>query len=395
MGLTVKKNTAYAVETETTEGTYAPPSSGTDFVQSLTDGSELTKSKELLERDIFTASVGKTSPLTGQFQASGSLVVEARASSTEGDAPEADKLYRTALGTRSQMTSAVTTKSSGNTGSVLQIQDADISNFYVGQIIMVKESGGYHVSPVSAVDPSSGTANITLLIPKPSGVFSNSVVIAKNTVYRVADSGHPALSISKYIESAVLEYAVGCKVSSLSLENFSTGQLPSVNFGFEGLNFDSSLTAPPFTPSYDSSRPPIVLDARAYMDTSALEINELTVSLENTLGFETAISAPNGRIASRVTERAITGTMNPYKLDNSIANFTKYKNNTAFKLFAYAKVPTGVSGEFNQVVAIYMPNCIITEMSEADQDGLLQEPITFSANRGSTGQTDEIYIAFI
>lgn len=395
MALTVKKNTALAVEIESTEGTYVAPTAATSFVQCLSDGLEISKSKELLERNIFTASVGKTSPLTGQFQASGTIPVEARASSTAGGAPEADKLLRSALGQRKQISSAVTTKNSGNTGSVLQIQDADIAAFAIGDIIMIKEAGAYHVSPVSAVDTTLGAANITLLIAKPSGSFSNSVVIEKSTIYKVADSGHPALSISKWVEGAILEQVVGAKVSSLSLDNFSTGQLPSMSFGFEGLNFDSSVTAIPYTPSYQSSRPPIVLDARAYMDTTALEINELTLSLENTLGFETSISAPNGRIASRVTERGITGTFNPYKLDNSVANFTKYKNNTSFKLFAYAAVPTGVAGEFGQVVAVYMPNCIITEMGEADQDGLLQEPITFSANRGASGTTDEIFLAFV
>jgi hypothetical protein len=34
-------------------------------------------------------------------------------------------------------------------------------------------------------------------------------------------------------------------------------------------------------------------------------------------------------------------------------------------------------------------------MAEADQDGLLQEGISFSADRGTAGTTDEIYIAFI
>jgi hypothetical protein len=42
-----------------------------------------------------------------------------------------------------------------------------------------------------------------------------------------------------------------------------------------------------------------------------------------------------------------------------------------------------------------MPKCIITELQEGDQDGLLQDNITFQAARGSAGTTSEIYIAFI
>ena len=395
MGTTVKKNTAVGIEIESTEGTYVAPSAATKYVQTLADGFELSPAKELLERNIFTSSIGKTSPLTGQFQVQGTIPVEARAFSTEGTAPEYDALMRSALGSRRQITTTTTTKASGNTGSVLQIEDADISKFNVGDIVMVKQSGAYHVSPISAKSTGAGTATITLLIPKASGSFSNSVVVSKSTTYIVADSGHPSLSISKYVENAVLEKALGCKVTSMALENFATGQIPSFSFGFEGLNFDRSLTPIPHTPSYDTALPPIVLDGRLYMDGTSIEVNEISVQLENALGFKTSISAENGRVSSRATERTITGTFNPYKADDSVANYTKYKNNTAFSLFAYAKVRTSTAGEFGNVVAIYMPNCIITELGEGDQDGLLQDSITFSANRGTAGSTSEIYIAFI
>jgi hypothetical protein len=42
-----------------------------------------------------------------------------------------------------------------------------------------------------------------------------------------------------------------------------------------------------------------------------------------------------------------------------------------------------------------MPNCIITDLAEADSDGLLQDAISFSANRGASGSIPEIYVAFI
>ena len=54
MGLTVKKNTAVAVVVEDTEGTYKAPQSSADFLQTLADGFELGKTKEVIERNIFT-----------------------------------------------------------------------------------------------------------------------------------------------------------------------------------------------------------------------------------------------------------------------------------------------------------------------------------------------------
>lgn len=395
MGLTVKNNTAFGVELEVTEGTYVAPAGASSFVQVLKDGAEIKPSKEVLERNIFVSSIGKTSPRTGQFQAQVTMPVECRANSVAGSAPEFDKLMKSAMGTRRQNTTQITTKSSGNTASILQIDDADITKLKVGDMILVLQSGAYHVTPLTAVDSTGGAANVTVLVPHPSGDFTDSVVIEKFTTYLPADSGHPSLSISKYIESAVREYVVGARVNSLALENFTTGQIPSFKFGLEGLNFNSAVSAIPFTPSYDSALPPIILDARLYQNGTSIEVNQVSFTLENTLAFETSIAAANGRIAGRAVERTVSGSFNPYKLDNSVANYTKFVNNTAFSLFAYAKVPTGVTGQFNQVVAFYMPNCLITELSEADQDGLLQEAITFSANRGTSGTTNEIYIGFI
>jgi hypothetical protein len=393
VSIAVKKNTAYAVEIESTEGTYVAPTASTSFVQTLDSGADIAPSKQLLSRSIFTASIGQTAPRTGEFQVTASMPVEARANSVEGVAPEYDKLMQSALGTKHVISTTTTTKT-GNTTTVLQIQDADISKFAVGDIVMVKKSGGYHVSPIISKTTGTGTASVTLLAPHPVSI-PDGCTISKSTTYNVADSGHPSLSISKYLESAVLEQAVGCKVKDLALDNFATGQLPSWKFGLEGLNFGRSLTAPPYAPSYDSALPPIILDGRIYMGATAFDVNKLSVTLTNTLGFQTSIAASNGRVSSRATDRKIKGTFDPYKSSTDIANYTLYANNTAFSLFAYAKVPTGVAGEFGQVVAVYMPNCVITDIGEADSSGLLQDNISFSANRGNSGTTPEIYIAFI
>lgn len=398
MSIAVKNNTVWAVETESTEGTYAAPSSSADFVQTLVDGSEMNPAKELIERNVFNGSIGKSTPRSGIKSVSGALPVEYRAAETEGDAPEFDKLLLSAMGQKRSMSAALTT-TTGHTTSVINIADGDIGDINVGDMVMIKQANAYHVSPVSAIDDTLGAANITLLIPMASAP-SNNVQIAKFTTYVTADSGHPSLSISKYIENAVLEQAAGCKVTSMSLESFETGQIANLNFGFEGMSFDRSLTAPPFPPQFDASLPPIILEACVWQNGVKIPVNSLSLSVENTLGFVTSTCSSNGRISSRVTERSITGSINPYKEDNSIANFLKFKTNEEFSLFAVAKIPAldisgNPTGQFSQVVSIYIPKCFISEMTEADQDGLLQEELSFVASRGSDGQSEELYMGFI
>lgn len=396
MAIAVKSNTVYAVEIEVTEGTYVAPSADTSYVQTLADGSELVPAKELVERNIFNGSIGKSTPRTGTKSVSGSLPVEMRASATEGGAPEFDKLMRSALGSRRQAsTTTINDTDSGGTHTTTRayLPDAAANKYFVGDCITIKVTGAYHTSPVTAVSNTAGDVYVDILVPM-AAPFADGQVIAAVTTYVVANSGHPSLSVSKYIEEAILEQATGCRVSSMSLENFTTGQLASFNFAFEGMSFDRSITAQPHTPDFSNALPPIILSACVYQNTVDLQINELSFSVENTLGFATSTCSSNGRISGRASERVISGSFNPYKEDDNIDQFTKFVNNTEFSLFGSAHVPTSTAGQFDQVVAFYMPKCIATELSETDQDGLLQEEVSFSAARGGSGEQDELYISF-
>jgi hypothetical protein len=89
--------------------------------------------------------------------------------------------------------------------------------------------------------------------------------------------------------------------------------------------------------------------------------------------------------------------MNPYKDDTSVTNYTKFNANTAFSLFITAKNPSSTSGEveLGSVIGIYLPNCLITEKAISEVEGILTDEITFSADRGASGTTEEIYIGFI
>lgn len=397
MAIAVKDNSSFAVEIEVTEGTYRAPQSDQSYVQVVKDGSEMTRNQELLQRNIFTGSVGKTQSRLGTKSVAGAMPVEFRAGETEGAAPEADKLYTSAMG--GKKTRATITTKTGNSATRLEIEDADISGFSKYDIVMVKEAGSFGMSWVFNVDTTASAAGI--ILGQGLGFTpSDNVEISAVTQYSTANSGHPSLSISKYIEDAKLESASGCKVTSMSIENFTTGQIPSTNFGFEGLSFDSSLTANPFTPDYDSSLPPIALRACLSQQGINVNVNDFGVSLENTLGFVTATCSENGRISSRVTERSITGSFNPYKTDDDLVQFDNFKCNDPYTLFVYAFNPIldascNFTGEFDNVVAVLLTNCITTELGESDQDGLLVEEVTFEATRGPAGTDEEMKMAFM
>lgn len=378
MSDTIKNTTIVAIEEESEFGTYVAPSAATSFVEALQDGFEVNPSKEVLERSVFNSSLFKNASRTGMKSVSVALPLEFKAGVSNA-APVYGKLFEGALGDVDTIAAEITT-GSDNTTSLLKV--ADTSGLNVGDIILVKESGAYHVSPIASIVANT---SVTLLVAAASA-FSNAVKIAKCVNYKVAESGHKSYSITKYVESAIEEQAHGCMVAGFSIENFAVGQIPNVKFNLEGVNFDRSVTAPSYTPSYDSSDAPIALSCGLYIDGSSVSIPEISFSLENTLAKKTSINNANGVDSVRVSACSITGSFAPYKQNDSVANYTKWLADTEFSLFGYAYNPTATAGEFQEVVAFYFPKCQLNSIGESDSDGLLQDSLEFKVNASSIGE---------
>jgi hypothetical protein len=394
-GLT-KNTSVIGIEKEVTEGTYQAPQAATSYVQPLQDGFDLTPAREKIERTIITNSIGKPSPRLGIRSVQAALPCEFRASGIEGGDVDFAALLESALGAKRSIAANITTKT-GNTGSVLQIQDADIGSIHVGDVLVVKQAGGHHVCAVTAKDSTGGAANVTILPAKSAGSFSDNVVLSKTQMYLTANSGHPALSLSYYWANQILQKGIGCKVTGLSVDNFATGQVGSFKFSLEGLGYGETDSAAPHSPTYDSGIPPIILGAKVFQNGAEIEVNQFSLSLANTLSFLTATTNANGRSKSRVTQRVITGSIDPYKDDTSTANFDNFDAGTEFSLLIWAANPSAVAGEIQMgsVVGIYLPKCLASETKVADKDGVLTDAISFTAGRGADGSSEEMYLGFI
>ena len=339
-------------------------------------------SKDTLEINVIGQGLSKAAPRVGLESATGSLGVYLKAASNAGESPEYGLMVESLLG--SKRSSTAITSGIGNTSSVISV--ADTSALNVGDIVVVKEAGDYHTSPISEIAEDT---SITLLVAA-DAAFSDNVEIEAFTTYVPADENHPSYSVSKWVENEVLEKAVGCKTTSLSVESFSTGQIASLKMGFEGANFSRSLSSNTITPSYDSSETPIIMDACIYQDGNMIKVNDFTLSVENALGW--IKDTCNGKVSSRVTDRTISGTINPYKRSDDVSNFTKFDSNTPFSLFITCHNPTGTDGEYGESVSFYLPQCVITELAEGDIDGVLTDQISFSAT-SEDGSTKELYIS--
>jgi len=367
MGYVLKANKKFAIKEEVTEGTYVAPNAGADFIKAQEANVEVTK--EILERAYIGSSIGQHKPEVGMSNASGSVKFEMKAHGTEGAAPEYGLLFESCLGAER---SAVTKDASDEdyvapdySTTKICLANADKNIYAVGDIVVTKQSENYHCSPIASIGNDDDGVHITLLIAS-SETYADGDTIAAVQTYYCADSGHPSFSASQYQEEAILKKAVGCKVKSIALEGFGTGTHAAFNVAFDAMDGDEEVTAQPVTEAYDSALPPIVLGAKIYQDGVEIDCNEFSFSIENELSVQKATGQANGKLGIRVTKRTIKGSINPYKEDDSVANYTKFDAGTEFSIFAFAKVPTGVTGEYEDVVAVYLPQCSIANLAEGD-----------------------------
>ena len=388
MSTLVKKNTTVFVVDEAVEGTYDAASAGSEAIQPLADGLELIPARETLERSNMSGSIGMATPRAGMRSSTATIPCEFRAGDTSGEAPDYDLLMQGALGASRSVSSVTST--TGHSASSINMSAENASGYTIGDIVVIKESEAYHCSPVTAVNETS----INLLVSA-TGAFSDEVVIEASEVYYPADSGHPSLTVEIWLESVRKEYGSGMKVTNMSLNNFSTGVLADLSFSLEGSGYSQSIGTLGVTAAFEDSLPPVILSACLYQDGVAIAVNDFSLSVENSLGWVTSTCSANGRISSRVTNRKVSGSFSPYKDGTSVANFTKFDNSTSFSIFVHAYNPATTSGEFDQVVGFYLPDVKINELGAADKDGVVQESINFSASRGNSNDTDEIFFGSI
>lgn len=370
------------------QGVYQAEEAGEDFIAPLEDGLEFNPARELLERNVRTSTTESEPSRVGIKSSTGSLPIELKAGSTEGALPEWDALMLALLGARRRSVNEITTEA-GNTSTVLNIAAADVGKIQVGDTIKIKKIGLLtqdHISPVKSVDNIAET--VTLLIPA-TDLDGNVVAVPDNAViapfvtYYVKSNEAPTLSVTNYIGGEIREKVTGVRPTALDINNFSTGQISDMTFGLEGIDLKKEVGQPLYNPSFDKSVPPVILDAKVYQDDSEILVNNFAMNFANTVAFKTATGSKTGRIASRITDFALTGSIDPYTEADNVDRFDTFELNKGFSLFARTFNPDEVSplDTKKEVIAFYSPNCRMTEFSTGDQEGLATDAINFSAHR--------------
>ena len=383
--------TVLYVTEEVTEGTAVDPTNGNMAVGVTSDGFAIDPSFAVVERNNMTSSIERPTGRLGIKTSTASLTVEVKANTTAGGAPEYDLLMESALGATRSNTNSITTITTTN---LTTIPVTAITGLAKGDIVMFKDSNGYHITPLTSVD-ANGTKDdtVTCLVPFSVAPASNTA-IEKSTTFYGANNGHPSLTLTAFMEDAFKIQTPGCKVTSLSLEGFEPSSIATFAFGLQGTGYDETASTPSgLTASYDGAEPPTVLSACVYKDGVQIPVSAFAFSVENTVAQKLSTCAANGIVSQKITARAVTGTFTPYMATDSTALFDAFNAETKFSLFGYVANPGASAGQKKEVVAFYLPVCKITNMPKADADGLMQYNIEFQAEPDSTGSS--LFISFI
>lgn len=391
----IKSKSSLFIQEEVTEGVHVNPSAASDAVEVLEDGLEFSSSREKIERNTLTSTVEPVAPRLGMKTVSGKIGLEYKASSTEGAAPPSDRLMKSLLGGKRQNTTTVTSKVTAHTSTNIKIEDADISKFKVGDIVLVKEAGKYEVRPISVVTTTIGAASITFPFALDNGAPSNTVLLSKFTTY-FADDAWTTLSADYYEGGEIRDSMSGMRAISASVDGWSTGKTANLQFALEGIEYAQTVATPAYTPDFSADAlPPVLLDACAYLGGVEIDYNEFKLSIENTKSDMLSACQASGKVGTRITGLKVGGSINPYKNDNDVVRYTNFEAGATTSLFVFAYNPKdpAVTGEGRQFMAIWMPNIKISELKSGDQDGIITDEISFDAFRNAGNDT--VFMGFI
>ena len=384
------QSSLYLVE-EVTEGTFVPESSIAQAIEPNQDGLEFSLKREEIERKTLTNTIEAVEPRLGLKTVTGSIPMEFKAGATAGASPRGQILYESLMGGKRSVGSISTTKPAGNTVSFLALNDADALKYKIGDCVMLKLAGNFQVRPIESIDLTPGASGLNMAIPFEAMI--NGLDLEKLTTY-YHDADSKSFSASHYIGGEVLESVSGLKSISASLDNWTANQTPSISFSVEGLNVTRAIGTPTLSPDFSNdSKVPVLQSACAYIGGEEIDYSELGLSIENTKADLPSACSPSGKIGTRKTAFMVSGSINPYMSDANVDRWNKFENGDVTSLFAYAGNPTGVTGEMNQVVAIWLPNVKITNMPSKDQDGVLLDAIEFKAFRNLGN--DSLFLSFI
>ena len=233
------------------------------------------------------------------------------------------------------------------------------------------------------------------ITPALANAPASGVTVSGASTYKRINEGHDSMSFSIFQGDEITTKLKGCKGVTMGIGNLSIGDIPQLNFGFQGLSFDAEVDGGTvLIPDFQDEQPPLALGVDFLIDGTSVSLNSVSMEAAQTVTKITDMTNVDGSIFQIASRFEVTGSMDPWADDTSVDFFTKFDASTDFEIMVVAGRKDS-SGDLipGSIVAVLLPQVVITENTWEDADGVLRRAIGFRAHRGVSGELDEIAVA--
>lgn len=388
------RNRVFLAKAESTIGVDASPTVGADAIR-VTDLNP-TQQLDTINPNEFTGSLDRGPDLPAGGFATFNMGAPLRGAGTAGLAPDNGVLYRGAGMSEVLNGSDISGTASAGSASSITLEPADITanGEHVGGIIELTGGTGFNASNPKAnrrvITSSVASSGLCGVYPDwdtaPNGTTDYD--IKASAIYKPISTGLETLTLYNYDRQtgggdARIRKSLG------SAGTFSIN-LPVRGPGVASFQYRGNLISPAdITDPGDATLTNVSalpwLNAQTYLGGAIVCPNTLTIDYGGTV---VAADCPNevyGYEQASITERAISGTINPpIELVAVRDTFTSWLNSTGVAFWTTYGAAEGTR------VSLYMPNIRYGGPSDADNNGFAQENIPFTADAPNAG----LYICF-
>jgi hypothetical protein len=340
---------------------------------------------QMYQRDPVRASLTKLGKLAGKRSAGIDFSVELRGSGSLTAEPEWGKLIKAcgfAFNPLKKITIGAITSGPFLHGETIT---GDTSGA-TGRVVVKTETGTTTLYFVEL----TGTFISTDLI---EGATSGASASASTDP---ADAGYELKTISTLIpsltmglfEDGIRKVIKGCRGTVKFM--FKIGEPAMIEFSFKGV--ESGVTDVPLLSgvSFDSTVPPVLLNAVMSADGVSLNVGEVEIDMSNTLASKDKIDDAKGILSYMITGRDPQGSFNPEMVPVATHDFfNKWFSNTPMVLdLAYGETD---GNKFR----FYAPSIVYNKIDDGDRDGIQLAQTSFDLTGSMEPGDDEISILLL
>lgn len=325
---------------------------------------------QLFVRNPLRSSMSKVGKITGKrpggidfrytLHGSGSITVEPEWSKyIKGCGSGVSELYAITIGAVAsgpfQHGEVITGGTSSATGRVIKNTANGTTTFYFVSLTGTFESGEVITGGTSGATATTGS------VPSQAGFAVEPL-----------SASVPSLTVGGY-EDGIRKLLKGSRGSCKML--FRNGEPVMAENSFMGVEAGVTDTALLSSISYETTKPPVFMNATITCDGVSLKISELDIDLAAVLAAREDVGDVRGILSYMITDRDPAGSFNPEMLAVTTHDFhTKWFENTEMEL----DVPWGSAA--GNKFEFYAPKAVYNKIDDEEREGIQSARCTFDLN---------------